>query len=106
MGRTIRVLLDELKAGLKQTYGDRLKGVCLFGSYARDEADPESDVDVLVVLDRIDHYAAEVERTGELGSALSLKYGVSISKVFLRDSDWRSGDTPFLANVRDEAVPV
>lgn len=106
MGRTIRVLLDELKAELKEVYGDRLKGVCLFGSYARDEADPESDVDVLVVLDRIDHYAAEVERTGELGSKLSLKYGVSISKVFLRESDWRSGDTPFLANVREEAVPV
>lgn len=98
--------MQELRAGLVSLYGDRLRGVYLFGSYARGEEDPESDLDVLVVLDAIPNYFAEVERTGQLGSDLSLKYGVSISKVFLRERDWLQGQTPFLANVRGEAQPA
>jgi len=105
IGKTeLKALLAELKAGLQAIYGDRLKGVYLYGSYARGEADPESDLDVLVVLDRIDRYAAEVDRTGQLGAELSLKYSVSISKVYLSESSWLHGDTPFLSNVREEAL--
>ncbi len=99
-------LLQELKTGLEALYGTRLRGVYLFGSYAREEADPESDLDALVVLDDFDRYGAEVERTSELGARLSLKYGVSLSKVFVRERDWLRGQTPFLINVREEALPV
>jgi hypothetical protein len=55
-------------------------------------------------LDRIDHYAAEVERTGPMISELSLKYGVSVSRIFVSQRDWSSGESPFLANVREEAI--
>lgn len=101
---TLRVLMEELKAGLQAIYGSRLKGVYLYGSYARGQADPESDLDALVVLDRIDSYSDEVDRTGELGAELSLKYSVSISKVYVSESSWLHGDTPFLSNVREEAL--
>lgn len=104
MKADVKTLMAELKGRLQALYGERLKGVYLFGSYARGEADEESDVDVLVVLDDYESYGAEVERAGELGAELSLRYGVSISKVFLREREWRQGDTPFLANVRGEAV--
>lgn len=101
---TLKALMGELKAGLQAIYGDRLKGVYLYGSYARGEADPESDLDVLVVLDRIGSYSDEVDRTGELGAGLSLKYSVSISKVYVSESSWLHGDTSFLSNVREEAL--
>ncbi len=99
-------LLTELKIGLGGVYGGRLKGLCLYGSYARGEEDEESDVDVLVVLEQFDHYAAEVNRTGELASDLSLKYGMTVSQVFVHETEWPHGDTPFLSNVREEAVPL
>ena len=106
MNNDIRRLLGEFKAGLETIYGDRLAGIYLYGSYARGEQDDESDVDILVVLDDFDDYCAEVDRVGELGAELSLKYGVSVSKVFVRQPDWLDGDTPFLANVREEAIPT
>ncbi len=97
-------LLTELKFGLDRLYGNRLKGLFLFGSYARGEEDEESDVDILVVLEHFERYAREVDRTGELGSQLSLKYGITVTQVFVREAQWLHGDTPFLSNVREEAI--
>ena len=104
MSETIRALMAELKAGLGQLYRDQLKGVYLYGSYARGEQDAESDLDVLIVLRQIGQYGAEVDRTGRLTSTLSLKHGVSISRVFVSERDWLDRDTPFLENAREEAI--
>ena len=106
MDARIGSLVCEYKAGLGAIYGDRLLGAYLHGSYARGGHDAESDVDVVVVLDRLDRYGVEVERTGALTSQLSLKYGVSISRVFVSRQDWARGDMPFLAAARSEAIPA
>lgn len=61
---------------------------------------------MLIILDRIERYSAETDRTSLLISSLSLQYGVSISRVLLSKRDWAERDTPFLTNVHEEAVPV
>ncbi len=106
MSGTVGSLLRELRSSLVGIYHDRLKGVFLFGSYARGEETPESDVDVLVVLDHVGHYAAEVDRCSDVASALSLRHGVSISTVFISERDWARGETPFVSSVRNEALPA
>lgn len=105
-GKKIENLMRELNSSLEELYGNRLIGVYLFGSHARGDDDLESDVDVLIVLDVINNYAKEVDRTGYLISRLSLEYGVSVSRVFIPHNDWLHGDTPFITNVRTEAVPA
>jgi predicted nucleotidyltransferase len=104
MIETLDSLLPRLRREFAGLYGSRLKGLYVFGSYARGEADSESDLDILVVLDRVDSYHAEIERTSVLVSTLSLETGVSFSRVFVSEGEWRRGQTSFILNVREEAI--
>lgn len=97
-------LLIELRQGLVRLYGSRLDGLWLFGPFARGDADPDSAVDVLVVLVDLDDYGSEVERTSSLTSELCLRYGPSVSLVFTRLEDWSKPSSAFLTAVRQEAV--
>jgi len=106
MNAKVRSILGKFNHRLATLYGDRLRGVYLFGSYARDEANEESDVDVLIVLDKVDNYSREIDTTSELTSELSLEYGISLSRVFATEEQWCQGQTSFLLNLREEAVPA
>jgi predicted nucleotidyltransferase len=100
----IQSILKELKIGLQDSYREQLKGLYLYGSYAREDADGESDIDILVILDKVERYSNEIARTSKLVSELSLKYDVTISRVFVSQRDWAEKETPFLLNTRKEAI--
>ena len=106
MTKPLGEVTQHLRDQLAMFYGPRLKGIYVYGSYARGEEDDESDLDVLVVLDRIDHYVGEIDRSGRIIADLSLEYEVSISRTFVSEEQWRTSDTFFLQNVREEAVPA
>jgi predicted nucleotidyltransferase len=99
-------IVREVNTGLRTIYGSRLEGCYLYGSYARGEEKPGSDLDILVVLSDYDSYYAELRRTSHLISDLSLHYDITLSQAFLRRAEWLSGDNPFLQNVREEAIPA
>jgi uncharacterized protein len=48
----IAALLTDLKRRLERRFGDRFVALYLFGSRARGDHEPDSDVDVAVVLDQ------------------------------------------------------
>ena len=43
-------LLARMKTALGEAFADRLAGVVLYGSEARGQSDPDSDIDLLVLL--------------------------------------------------------
>ncbi|GAB4464966.1 MAG: hypothetical protein Kow0070_27150 [Anaerolineales bacterium] len=52
--------LQKCKDALAKCYGERLKGVILYGSMARGEATAASDIDLLVLLEPPLDYFAEL----------------------------------------------
>ena len=53
-------LLKEIKSRLKNVHGKRLKGVVLFGSEVRVDSTPDSDIDLLVLLDQINDHGRDL----------------------------------------------
>lgn len=104
MPSNIHQLLTALKIGLVNLYGNRLKGVYLFGSYARGDYNENSDVDVLIVLDTCENYWDELVRSGQLASDLSLEYGLTISRTIMTTDQWQNADWPILQNIRLEGI--
>lgn len=81
-----------------------MKAVYLYGSYARRDAHPASDLDVMIVLSDYQSYGKEIDRTGELASQLSLEYGLSISRVIMKEDQWQNSTTRLLRNIRAEGI--
>ncbi len=106
MPLNVKELLAELKKGLTELYGQRLKAVILFGSYARGDYNKNSDLDVMIVLDDYKSYWDELIHSAELASDLSLKYDVTVSRTIMTEEKWKKGDLPVLRNIRAEGIPA
>jgi predicted nucleotidyltransferase len=99
-------VLQELRTELDSTYGPRLRNVILFGSQARGDAAPASDIDVLVVLEGAVDPGKEIARTGRPVAALSLKFNVVISCIFVSAERYLTEQTPLLLNIRNEGIAI
>lgn len=96
------VIIREFGARLRATFGDRLRRTVLFGSYARGEETPESDIDLLVVLDRV---SADDRRTVSRISyeeTFGKDRPFHLSTVTLSEDEFLTQTTPLLINVRRE----
>jgi len=102
----IRKLMKELKEGLVRIYGDRLKAVYLYGSYARGDYRQGSDVDVMILLKDYKSYWDELERSTELASDVSLEYDVTVSRLIIKEAQWKQSDMPVLRNIHKDGVPA
>jgi len=107
MPDNIKKILGELKQGLVNIYGERLKAVYLFGSYARGDArPPDSDIDVMIVLKGEFDYWAMDDLCSEFVADLSLEHDVVISRKIASETQYVNSQFPLYINVRREGVAV
>lgn len=97
-------ILQDLRKEFTDLYQDRLDCLCLFGSYARGTADPDSDIDVLVVLkDQVDPNL-ERKRTLNLVTDLSLENNIVIACLFVDANTFAHKQDSLYRNIRREGV--
>ena len=85
-----------------RTYtGTDSSGSCC-GSQARGDAHPESDVDVLVVLDGNVESGREIRRMGDVRTRIGLRYEQALSLLPVSEEAYRNQSSAWLKNVRTE----
>ena len=99
--------LEEFVEKLRAILGNNLIEVKLFGSKATGKDQPDSDIDVLVAVDK---GGVDVEdKVLDVAFETNLKHDVYISprvidRATLTDSVWRI--TPFLKAISEEGIPL
>jgi predicted nucleotidyltransferase len=104
--KPVRDVILELEKGLKEFYGERYRGLLLYGSYARGTAWEGSDVDLLLLLEGPVNTGREIMRLQAVKSPISLKADLAISVIPVCLEDFERGKSIFLRVVRREAVPA
>jgi DNA polymerase sigma len=101
-----KTILEQFKALLRARL--QLHKVLLFGSRARGDADPQSDLDVVVVLDDGADASAR-EYVSDCAWEAGFGHGIVVVPVVFTRTEWESGperQSLFVRAVETEGVPV
>jgi predicted nucleotidyltransferase len=98
--------LVELKEALASRYGERLKGLYLYGSYARGDFTADSDVDLLIALEGQVKPTREIDGLSEVVADICLRHDLLLS-VYPVPAEWLvERKSPLFENIRREGVRV
>jgi len=82
--------------------------VILYGSYARGENNKQSDIDILILVDRDKLSYSEEQKISDPLYDLEFETGLIISPLIFSRNDWetRHAITPFYKNVKKDGVQL
>jgi len=98
--------VSRCRAVLEEHYGSRLRGLVLYGSVARREDDPESDIDLLVLLAPPFDYFQELRRIVDLLYPIQLESTHLISAKPAPVDQFERGSLQLYRNAKREGVAV
>jgi predicted nucleotidyltransferase len=99
-------LLRHVKALLEPVFGDRLRGVILYGSEARGEATPDSDIDLLVLLTGPVALGRDLRTIIHTLYPLQLEIDRIIEAFPVDEADYLRGEYAWYRNAQREGVRV
>ena len=93
--------IQQFTTKAKQLLGNNLVDILIYGSVARNETHPDSDIDVIVIVKR--NAFKNQMKLAQLAFDILLETGEYISVQTMKPTDLKR-DTIFLHNVRREAI--
>ncbi|MCH5190709.1 MAG: nucleotidyltransferase domain-containing protein [Oscillospiraceae bacterium] len=105
----LNIITESIAKLAKEIFGDKLRSVILYGSYARGDYDDESDIDIMIL---VDIPREEIHLYDDpfvlLASDLGLEYNILVSP-YIKDTetfDKYFDVMPFYQNVQEEGVLI
>ncbi len=102
----ITKILNEVKERLQKIYGNNLKGIVLYGSYARGDYSDGSDIDLIILLDDITDLTEERNKYFDEIWDLDLKYDTLISTIPMKEKDYQTRRLPVILNAKKEGILI
>ena len=109
MPQTIQGLIEQYVSEIKKIYGAHLRQIILYGSYARGDYGPDSDIDIMILTDLNDEEIVEYRmKVRELACDLELENDIIISPLVRNVDKYneRARVIPFYINIQKEGVIV
>ncbi|MDO8684089.1 MAG: nucleotidyltransferase domain-containing protein [Armatimonadota bacterium] len=103
---TIAESLEKSKAALRAHYGPRFEGLVLYGSLARNQSEPGSDIDLLVLLNDPFDYFRELRLIVDLLYPIQLETERLISAKPAPVDEYERGSLQLYRNARREGLKV
>jgi predicted nucleotidyltransferase len=100
-------IFNEVVKRCEELFGDKLRDAYLYGSYARGDFDDESDIDILVTVDKDAEELSHFRRNmSYINSDLGLEHDILISTKTVPYEQFRrySEILPFYRNVLEEGI--
>ncbi|MFQ5431742.1 MAG: nucleotidyltransferase domain-containing protein [Nitrospinota bacterium] len=99
-------LLENIKKDLQSVYGNRLKRVILYGSEAMGNAAPDSDIDLLVLLEGTVSLGKETETIVKALYPLQLEILRPIHAIPVNVKTYDAGEFALFRNAKKEGIPA
>ena len=100
-----KLMRDELVGGLLDIFLDNIKAIILYGSVARNESTPESDIDIAIIIGN-DMDDDTREKFIQWSADLDLRYDRVFSIIDIQEDNIRKWGKilPFYQNVQKEGI--
>ena len=102
-------ITEEVKRETKNIFTNKLQKIILYGSYARDEATLDSDIDIMILIDENrDNLRQYRNLIIDVIFELSLKYDIILSILIKNYKDFNNyiEFVPFFRNVYNEGIEI
>ena len=100
-------ILNETQQYLLPIFNKNLKKIVLYGSYARNEENDESDIDILILTDLEDNEIKKLHKNiVDVSVELSLKYDILVSFVSINNDKFKKflDVLPLYQNISNEGI--
>lgn len=100
-------LIQQYVSNIHDIYGSHLREIILYGSYARGDFHPDSDIDIMILLDLSDIDIKEYRhQLSDMTFDFNMDYDVDIKPIAKSEEHYRKwvDNYPFYSNVNREGV--
>ncbi len=107
MPQTMQQLIQQYVSNLHDIYGSHLRQIILYGSYARGDFRPDSDIDIMILLDLSDIDIKKYRhQLSDMTFDFNMDYDVDIKPIAKSEEHYRKwvDNYPFYSNVNREGV--
>ncbi|MCM1057781.1 MAG: nucleotidyltransferase domain-containing protein [Firmicutes bacterium] len=107
MIQVIQCLMEQYIVEIKKIYGDHLRQIILYGSYARGDYRADSDVDIMILLDISD---LELKKYSQQVSYMTYDFNldndIDIKPIVKSEAFFKKWvvNYPFYANIQKEGI--